>query len=429
MSNKTGLPAFVRWHKGHPRYQRADRFGGASKRIRAPFPSPEFWQAYEALQAEQLPEGYGPPARRELSAAGGGRSARGAKGSFRWGADLYLHRADQDERFIARVRAKKVGVINAFAESVSPRDPTRTPRGHWPIEKIDDENLRLYLAECQRTGDVGRYNLHFDALKPLFEWFCKTSVDGKRLRTTLSPLHGMSRKVYRTEDGRKKMPFAWSQQHVEAYRARHPVGTKARLAFDLIYYLWIRRSDVTRMGPQNLIRFKGEWYWDFTEFKGARSEDPKAHRWPCEPELKASIDAYTASYKRAALQDARCARVFLTYIGTGRWVNKDFHGDREVPYYDNDNARFNVHFREWCDQAGLPAQCTAHGIRRGEAVEAAHQGDDINRIRAQLGHTKIAQTETYLRHQIDDRLVASRLSDAGSRRQPKAAPAKLRVIK
>src|SRR6185312_15931314 len=97
----------------------------------------------------------------------------------------------------------------------------------------------------------------FDALHPLFAWFCEheLSIKGKlgKLRTTLSPLHGMGRKAYQTEDGRKHIPYAASPQEVQKFKDHHPVGTKARLVMQLASDLWIRRSDIARLGPDNLI--------------------------------------------------------------------------------------------------------------------------------------------------------------------------------
>jgi hypothetical protein len=43
---------------------------------------------------------------------------------------------------------------------------------------------------------------------------------------------------------------AWSEEDVARYEARHPIGTKARLALDLLLYTGVRRSDVVRLGPQ-----------------------------------------------------------------------------------------------------------------------------------------------------------------------------------
>lgn len=39
---------------------------------------------------------------------------------------------------------------------------------------------------------------------------------------------------------------------VEAYEARHPVGTKARLALDLMLYTGLRRSDIVTIGRRHI---------------------------------------------------------------------------------------------------------------------------------------------------------------------------------
>jgi integrase len=44
----------------------------------------------------------------------------------------------------------------------------------------------------------------------------------------------------------------WTDAEIEAFEAKHPVGSKARLAFALGYYTAQRRSDVVRMGRQHI---------------------------------------------------------------------------------------------------------------------------------------------------------------------------------
>jgi hypothetical protein len=83
------------------------------------------------------------------------------------------------------------------------------------------------------------------------------------------------------------------------YEARHAIGTKARLAFDLLLYAGVRRSDVLRHGPQI-----ERWFTDttpdgntvevqklvFTDTKGGL-RIPKTHELPILPPLLHSIDA------------------------------------------------------------------------------------------------------------------------------------------
>jgi len=57
---------------------------------------------------------------------------------------------------------------------------------------------------------------------------------------------------------------AWTEADVEKYEARHPIGSKARLALDLLLYTGVRRSDVVKLGPQ----MERDGKLIFTETKG-----------------------------------------------------------------------------------------------------------------------------------------------------------------
>jgi integrase len=44
----------------------------------------------------------------------------------------------------------------------------------------------------------------------------------------------------------------WTSEEVQQFEARHPIGTKARLALALLLYTGQRRSDVVRLGRQHI---------------------------------------------------------------------------------------------------------------------------------------------------------------------------------
>lgn len=79
---------------------------------------------------------------------------------------------------------------------------------------------------------------------------------------------------------------AWTQEDAAKYEARHPVGTMARLAFDLLIYTGVRRGDLIRLGPQ----MEHDGMLCFTELKG-RDKQVKHHELPILPPLRRSIDA------------------------------------------------------------------------------------------------------------------------------------------
>ena len=79
---------------------------------------------------------------------------------------------------------------------------------------------------------------------------------------------------------------AWSEADAARYEARHPIGTKARLAFDLLLYTGVRRSDAVRLGPQ----MERDGKLVFSEKKG-RSRIVKTHELPILPPLRRSMEA------------------------------------------------------------------------------------------------------------------------------------------
>lgn len=120
----------------------------------------------------------------------------------------------------------------------------------------------------------------------------------------------------------------WSEQDIAQYQARHPLGTNARLALDLMLWTGKRRGDARLLGRHN-------------ESDGAlrgRDEKTKKTWWlPIAPQLAESIAAMPQS-------DHLCYLV----SANGR------------PY---SSASLGNAMRRWCDQAGLP-DCTAHGLRK-----------------------------------------------------------------
>jgi len=56
-------------------------------------------------------------------------------------------------------------------------------------------------------------------------------------------------KALKTKKGGFK---TWQESQIATYEAKHPVGTKARLLFDLALYTAQRRSDLAKMGPQHI---------------------------------------------------------------------------------------------------------------------------------------------------------------------------------
>lgn len=141
----------------------------------------------------------------------------------------------------------------------------------------------------------------------------------------------------------------WSESEIEAFEARHPIGTKPRLALALMLYTGQRRSDAVTMGWQNVTGHR---------IRVRQSKTDARLEIPLHPTLQAVMNA--------------TPRESLTFLVTA-------YGKPFTP------AGFGNWFRERCDEAGL-RNCTAHGLRKAAARRLAEAGCSNQQIKAITGH-------------------------------------------
>jgi len=164
----------------------------------------------------------------------------------------------------------------------------------------------------------------------------------------------------------------WTVEEIAQYQAKHPIGTKKRLALDLLLFTGVRRSDVVRLGKPMERAGKIR----FTEYKN-RNRKPKERVIPILPALRASLDAYPSDHL-----------VYLT-------------NDHGKPFTAQG---FSNWFRKCCDEAGLP-QCTAHGLRKGGATVAAERGATAHDLMAIYGWETLEQAQRYTKKVDRERLI------------------------
>ena len=73
-------------------------------------------------------------------------------------------------------------------------------------------------------------------------------------------------------------------------------------------------------------------------------------------------------------------------------------------------------FRSWCDAAGLPAECSLHGLRKAAARRLAEAGCSAHEIAAITGHRTLKEIERYTRSADQARLARQAIA----RKQDKA---------
>jgi integrase len=60
-------------------------------------------------------------------------------------------------------------------------------------------------------------------------------------------------------------------------------------------------------------------------------------------------------------------------------------------------AGFGNLFRDWCNQAGLPAHCSSHGLRKAACRHLSEAGCSEHQIAAISGHESLAEVRRYTR--------------------------------
>jgi integrase len=161
----------------------------------------------------------------------------------------------------------------------------------------------------------------------------------------------------------------WSEDEIAAFEAHHPINTKPRLALALLLYTAQRRSDVVRMGRQHIRN-------GVAMVRQQKTGTMLAI--PVHPALQAVLDASPSEH--------------LTFLTTA--YGKPFTA-----------AGFGNWFRDRCDEAGLPAHCAAHGLRKAACRRLAEAGCSANVIASISGHLSLREVERYTKAADQERMA------------------------
>jgi integrase len=161
---------------------------------------------------------------------------------------------------------------------------------------------------------------------------------------------------------------SWTEDEIATFERRHPIGTKARIAFCLLLYTAQRRGDVVQLGWQHVRDGR----------IALRQQKTGKH-------LRLKIHPTLARILNDLPRDN------LTFILTE-------YGAPRTP------AGFGNWFRERCNEAGL-VHCSAHGLRKAAARRLAEVGNSAHAIMAVTGHTTLKEVERYTRDVDQARLA------------------------
>lgn len=294
---------------------------GKGRRIRLPDDpaSPEFDEAYRAALAGETP---------------GPRREQASPQSLRWLVERYRESAAWRQLSPGTRRQREAIFLRAIRQANNPPFAAVT-RAH--IQGVMDKRADARPASA---------NTFLKAMRGLFAWAVRNGHVGQ------DPCAGVERVKY-SSDGYAP----WTREDVRAFCDTHPVGTKARLAMELLLLTGLRRSDVVRVGRQHLNG-------DELAIRTAKTGTPVTMRLPAS--LLELIDA--------------------TPTGDMHFVV----GEHGRPYTVES---FGNWFRDRCREAGVAK--SAHGLRKLSATLAAEGGASAHQVMAQFGWTRIEQAKVY----------------------------------
>jgi integrase len=153
--------------------------------------------------------------------------------------------------------------------------------------------------------------------------------------------------------------YAWSEDDIDAYRAHWPLGTKQRLAMELLLWTDQRKVDTIHLGRQHIREGR---------FHIRQSKTGKSLKIMVAPQLMQAIVAMPPSDNLCYLA-TEYGKPF-TVKGFGGW------------------------FRDQCNAAGLP-RCTAHGLRKATMRRMAELDMSNQTMKAMSGHTEDSEVAHY----------------------------------
>lgn len=294
--------------------------------------------------------------------------------------------------FIASYRAAESGAVNV----ASRRNGDGTFGQLWALYRASPDWARLSVGTRNNRDRLIRPALDRAGNQPLEAWtrkFIIASLDARAstpavARNFLGTLRavfqwGLSREHIDTDptvaikvatiksDG---FP-TWTASEMATFESHWPIGTRQRLAYDLMLWTGLRRGDAARVGPQHVI--DGSIVMD-TEKTGQR----------------VSI--------RILEPLARSINSCLAYRDDGKPILKAAFITQERGGRPFAKVSFGYWFKMACDAAGVPGR--AHGLRKALAVKLAESGATDREIGAILGND---MAKLYAR-----RASVRRLSDA-----------------
>ena len=194
----------------------------------------------------------------------------------------------------------------------------------------------------KRARTPAQANNFLAVMRALFKWAVKNDF------VKADPTVGVE--DLRRPNAARGIPV-WTDSDIASFRAHWPLGTRERLAFEIMATTGLRRGDAAQLGRQHIGEVDGAAVLRLRTEKNGRLVVREIM-----PELKAAIDA--------------CPSTGLALVGRadGKALTKNGFGDW---------------FRDACREAGVNK--SPHGLRKHDATTLAHSGAQRGRTRRRAG--------------------------------------------
>ena len=222
--------------------------------------------------------------------------------------------------------------------------PTLAQAGQMPIRAISRQHIVDGRERRQATPAAA--NNFLKTMKAFFRWAIEVGL------VKIDPTEGVRSLRLNTHGFR-----AWNDKHIQLFRDHWPIGSRERLAFELLYHTGLRRSDLVKLGPMHVR----DGVIEIT----AQKNGVTAYI-PMTPEIQTIIEA-----------SATGAATFFCSL-SGAPMTKESFGN---------------FFREACDKAKVDR--SSHGLRKTKAINLGDKGASELALQATLGWSTNQQSQVY----------------------------------
>lgn len=316
----------------------------AAKRIRiyAQYGTPEFREAVEAARQGRKIEKNKP-----------------VSGTLEWLVKEYRAKSGTWQGYSQATRHKYELILDGMLKEA--RD----------IAYVKINQTTITNAMNKRAATPFQANNFLKAVKGLFKWAVQASHMKIDPTANVEPLQTKTTGFH-----------AWTENELEIFEKKYALGTRERLAFDILLYTGLRRGDAVRLGPQHI---RNGIFSITTEKTGIDIVAPVL------PKLMASMEA------------ARIGKTSFIIGERGEPMTKEGFGNW---------------FGKVCAEMGLPG--SAHGLRKAGATRAANNGATVAQLEAIFGWSGGGMASLYTQKANRVRLAKEAMTKLSEEKEPES---------